>query len=249
MFLHGFLLIDPLCSLRHFLSKVMINQDLSQRAFCNLKLSYRGSERQAPSSLSLALTFSSIMQAKAAEGSHAGMSTEERLRQVTNEWHNTPGVINRWHLDEGKQKAILNLLIGTSAETRACIQQHLHYFKWKDSALCSDLLRSSRWLIGAVPKAASGASTKKILTVTAGAQEAFIQNYIEGFIRATKKVKPTARGKLRASVAEWDRLMDYACVMYHARTEAEDRWSHDQTKCEAVLESIETAFMSRPAVT
>jgi hypothetical protein len=81
----------------------------------NLSMSFRGAERQAPSVLSMALRFSAIMDMKAATGAHTeAMSTEERLRQVVEDFHNTKGMLLRWHLDDTKFYAMLNIIIGTS---------------------------------------------------------------------------------------------------------------------------------------
>lgn len=227
-------------------TKVMLDRSVAQRSFCNLKLSYRGAERQPPSALTLALTFSAIMKAKSEDGSHAAnLSTDQRLQLIVQEWHNEPGVISKWHLDEGKQRAILNLLVGTTPETRSIIQQHLHYFRWKESALSSDLLKSTRWLLGAAPKQTKD-EMKRLLTVTASSQEAFILNYIDGFCRSTRRVKPSARSKLRATPAEWDRLVDYTCIMQNARVQADALWAANEENKKSVGAALEKAFMARP---
>ena len=216
----------------------MLDRSMSQRSFCNLKLSYRGAERQPPSALTLAPTFSAIMKAKSDDGSHpANISTEQRLQMIVQEWHNEPGVISKWHLDEGKQRAILNILIGTTSETRSIIQQHLSYFRWKESALSSDLLKSTRWLLGASPKQAKD-EMKRILTVNDSVQEAFILNYIAGFCKSTRRVKPSARSKLRATTTEWDRLVDYTCVMLNARNKADAVWADNEEKKRSVGASL-----------
>ena len=87
--------------------------DATNRSFRNLTLSYRGSERQQPNALQLALRFSRLMEIAEANGSHApSMSTEERLRAVIQDWHNS-GVPNKHRLDEDKIRSIANIVMGT----------------------------------------------------------------------------------------------------------------------------------------
>lgn len=100
-------------------TKVSVDQSMTQRAFTNLQLSYRGSERQPPSVLSLALTFSAAMQEHDLSGRHsAKMTTDERLKSVIDEYHCLPGLLTRYRIDDDKRKAVLNLLQGTSKESQ-----------------------------------------------------------------------------------------------------------------------------------
>ena len=83
-------------------------------------------------------------------------NTEQRLKSVEAAFHSTDGIIGRWHIDDDKHRAIHNLLIGTSPDSRKIITSHLNFFKWKESAFNADLLKSTRWLINATPKGAEG---------------------------------------------------------------------------------------------
>ena len=223
----------------------MIDTTIMQQSFTNLQLSFRGAERQPPSALSLALQFSAVIEAKAEDGTHSSkLGTEDRLNLIIAEFQNHPGVIAKFHLDENKQKAVLHLLVRTTPETRAAMQAHLNWHKWKECALSSELLRSSRWLLSAYPKNVKS-HFKKLLTVTADVQEAFIENHIATFNLKTKRVKASVRCKHRPTVGEWDRMVDYACVMFHAAEEAAKFWSEDDSKKLEVVQSVHSAFMAR----
>ena len=101
--------------LHQFVSAEMtLGADAEARSFRNLTLSYRGAERQPPNVLQLGLRFSRLMELAEASGKHTpSMGTEERLRAVINDWHNSPGLQNKRKLDEDKIKAVANLVIGT----------------------------------------------------------------------------------------------------------------------------------------
>lgn len=228
-----------------FSSELMVNESGPARSFLNLQLSYRGSERQAPSVLSLALTFSSVMKQKADSGSHdKSMNTEQRLASVVSEFHNMNGMLSRWHIDADKLRAIMNLLMGTSAAARAALAMHLHFHKWAHSGLTAELLRSSRWLLGATPKG-KGAYLKRVLTVCEESQVLFVQNYVNGFAIATRRVKPSSRARHRATVAEWDKLVDYVCVMHEVMREASSHFEQDPQKQKQILATLRDCCMAR----
>ncbi len=95
-------------------SKMAVGNDPSSRSFRNLVLSYRGAERQAPNVLQLALKFSRLMEIAEQEGRHLPtMSTEDRLRAIISDFHDSPGLATKNQLDEDKIRAILNILVGT----------------------------------------------------------------------------------------------------------------------------------------
>ena len=96
-------------------AKMSFNMDASSRSYRNLTLSYRGSERQSPNCLQLALRFSRIMEAKAAEHP-PGTSTVDRLNAVIAEFHNSPGLSAKHRLDEDKQRSVFNVLAGTCSD-------------------------------------------------------------------------------------------------------------------------------------
>ena len=83
------------------------------------------------------------------------------------------------------------------------------------------------------------------MTVTADVQEAFIENHIATFNLKTKWVKASVRCKHRPTVGEWDKMVDYTCVMFHAAEEAAKFWSEDDSKKLEVVRSVHSAFMAR----
>ena len=165
-------------------AQVVFNKDSSHRSYLNLQLSYRGSERQPPSCLSLALTFSSVLLEKSQNGEHdASLNTENRLRLATDEFNSQPGMIQRWRVDEDRFKACLNLIVGTTPGARCLIQHHLNFHKWQLSCFTAELLRSTRWLLGASPRATCSAGGEAICGQgdvdrgQGGARELFAEPY------------------------------------------------------------------------
>eukprot|EP00438_Fugacium_kawagutii_P010744 Skav218260 [mRNA] locus=scaffold2035:149289:149987:+ [translate_table: standard] len=220
----------------------------STRVFKNLQLSYRGSERQAPSVLSLALMMSKVIQDAATEGKHdPGWNTEQRLRASITDFHSMDGTLSRWQIDEDKQKAILNLLVGTSSGSRKILTGHLNYHKWKESAFTAELLKTTRWLINACPRGCKE-PFKSLLVVDAPAQEAFLANHIPHFLAVTRRMKATAKAKSRPSVQEWDEVVNYTCIMMQVRQEIETHLSDDEARREKVLQDLEDCFMARPGL-
>lgn len=81
------------------------------QTFRNLSLSFRGSERQAPSVLNMALRFSAVMDRQAKDGMTG--TTESRLKRVVSEFNSSPGLNVKHQLDGDKERAIFNLICGT----------------------------------------------------------------------------------------------------------------------------------------
>ncbi len=95
-------------------SKFTFGVDPSWQNFRNLTLSYRGSERQAPNTLQLALRFSKVMELRSADGSHGpNMSTEDRLREVVSSFNQTAGLQAKHRMDEDRYKAVYNIIAGS----------------------------------------------------------------------------------------------------------------------------------------
>lgn len=67
----------------------------------------------------MALRFSDIMKMKAESGSHhANLNTEKRLELVVDEFHSSSLMTAKYHLDAEKFRSVLNLIIGTTPESR-----------------------------------------------------------------------------------------------------------------------------------
>ena len=99
------------------------------------------------------------------------------------------------------------------------MMHHLAFVKWKDSAFSSEQLRTTRWLLGARPRGLPEALVQ-VLTVTPLAQSMLIELHIKAFQVATRRLKPSAWCRKRASPEEFDKLVDYACIVAALRTEA-----------------------------
>ena len=148
--------------------------DAVASSYTNMMLSFRGGERQPPNVLQMSLRFSAIMETRSMQGLHSkDWSAEDRLRKVVQEFHSTNGMLQKWFLDEDKVQSILNMITATSAGSRELIANHLHKFKWSQSALTSELLRKPRWLLKAVPRGCQP-HLKVLLTVTETSQEMFL---------------------------------------------------------------------------
>ena len=175
------------------------------------------------------------------------LNTEARLNLVLEEFHQLPGMLSRWKLDSDKAKACLNLIVGTTAASRALLQSHLNFHKWQQSAFTAELLRSTRWLLGASPRYAKD-GLKVILTVNKEIQEKFLANHIMWFQAQAKKCKPSGRSKLRPSQAEWDKAVDYTCIMHAVQLEAASVFAdqEDQEVKNRVHQQIQEAYMARP---
>ncbi|CAK9066119.1 Uncharacterized protein SCF082_LOCUS33720, partial [Durusdinium trenchii] len=199
---------------------VRMNMDAFASSYTNMMLSFRGGERQPPNVLQMSLRFSAIMETRSMQGLHSkDWSAEDRLRKVVQEFHSTNGMLQKWFLDEDKVQSILNMITATSAGSRELIANHLHKFKWSQSALTSELLRKPRWLLKAVPRGCQP-HFKVLLTVTETSQEMFLALVFHQFHLKTRKVRPNQRPRCRLSAQDWDAYINFACIYAHVLKEA-----------------------------
>ncbi|CAK9048134.1 Uncharacterized protein SCF082_LOCUS26856 [Durusdinium trenchii] len=197
-----------------------MNMDAVASSYTNMMLSFRGGERQPPNVLQMSLRFSAIMETRSMQGLHSkDWSAEDRLRKVVQEFHSTNGMLQKWFLDEDKVQSILNMITATSAGSRELIANHLHKFKWSQSALTSELLRKPRWLLKAVPRGCQP-HFKVLLTVTETSQEMFLALVFHQFHLKTRKVRPNQRPRCRLSAQDWDAYINFACIYAHVLKEA-----------------------------
>ena len=82
-----------------------------QQSFRNMSLSFRGTERQPPSVLQMALRFSVVIDRQA---SSVSGNTEARLKKVVQQFNESPGLHVKHQIDAEKERTILNLIVGTS---------------------------------------------------------------------------------------------------------------------------------------
>lgn len=99
------------------------------------------------------------------------------------------------------------------------MSQHLAFVKWRESAFSTELLKGSRWLVGARPKGLPD-SLQEVLTVTPQAQAMLMELHVKRFLQATRRAKPSQRARARASPEEFEKMVDYACVFAHLRENA-----------------------------
>lgn len=119
------------------------------------------------------------------------------------------------------------------------MSQHLAFAKWRESAFSTDLLKGSRWLLGARPKGLPE-SLHEALVVTPESQTMLMQLHVKRFLQATRRVKPTQRGRARISPEEFDKLVDYSCMFAFLRQSAKTATSDPK-----VDEKLLEAFMAR----
>ena len=94
-----------------FATKMSLGMTKDAQSFRNLSLSFRGSERQPPSILQMALRFSAIMDRQAANGMTG--TTEARLKRVISEFNSSPGLHVKHQVDSDRERTILNLIVGS----------------------------------------------------------------------------------------------------------------------------------------
>ena len=98
----------------------------TDRSFRNITLSFRGSERQAPSTLQLALRFSRVLEIYEHDGRHhADMTTEQRLQDVVTEFNQSSGLQAKHRIEGDRLGAVYNLLTGATDVPRLCLTNAL----------------------------------------------------------------------------------------------------------------------------
>lgn len=207
-------------------------------SFRNLQLSYQGSERQAPNNLQLALRFSRVIEVHQLDGSHpAHWTAEERLKDVVSKFHITSGLTARHRIDEDKFRALLNLIQGTCPESRQVLSNHLDRHKWKECAFSTDQFRSTRWVLGTSPKIPV-CPMKKALTVCAESQVLHLQLVVKSYVDSCRKLRPSARSKMRLSQEQFDRFCDFSCIYTAVLKEARQLSSFNADKEAEVKKSF-----------
>ena len=97
---------------------ISVNMDTAKQSYRNLCLSYRGSERQPPNSLQLALRFSQIIEMRDKQGVHNKLWTpEQRLQEVVDEFNETSGLQQKHRVDAERFRSLLNLISGSCEAT------------------------------------------------------------------------------------------------------------------------------------
>eukprot|EP00435_Cladocopium_sp_Y103_P015413 s3816_g3.t1 len=214
----------------HIQAKMNLNMDYATKSYRNLSLSYRGSERQAPNCLQLALRFSRIMEAHAAAGRHPpGTSTEDRVRAVIAEFHESPELTAKHRLDEEK----------TKSEARHVLQRHTDHVKWAYCAFSTEQLRGNRWMVGATPKA-SGCppALRKALTMTDQSQVMHFKLVIHAYTEAGRRLRTSSKPRMRWSPQVFDTHCDLAAMYSSVLDEARELSSWNSDKEAALMKAF-----------
>ncbi|CAE7889119.1 unnamed protein product, partial [Symbiodinium necroappetens] len=195
------------------LVEVALDMSEIKQNFRNMALSFRGMERQPPTILQMALRFSRVMELQATTVTG---STEARLEAAIEQFNKGSDLNVKHSLDDDKKRSILNILTGTTKETRDIMAIHLNFYKWRESALSTEQMKSSRWLLGATRKNTAEA-VKPHLVVKARGQEMLMALHIRQFEKGGRRLKASARTKLRLSPPDFEKLVDYATLMDSVR--------------------------------
>ncbi|CAE6916132.1 unnamed protein product [Symbiodinium sp. CCMP2456] len=207
--------------------------DSVQQSFRNLGLSFRGSERQAPGLFNMALRFSKVMEREAT----ASKTMEVRLKEVVAAFNSSGSVAPKHQVNKEAEKVILNIIVGTTEETRKVISDHLAHFKWKDSCFSSSQLQSTRWLLGATAKNMPE-NYGQALTMTPEAQMMLMQLHVHLYMQAVRKCKgATARAKCRLDKENFEKLCDFATMFASVRAAAKLA-SSDKTIDQQIMDSF-----------
>lgn len=166
--------------------------EITDRATLNaehLLLSYRGSERQRPSVLKLALRFDDSMNAKRNDPEVPVQSSDRLLEQLISDYNNHKSVagIKKWQIGESTQGAMRAIMFGTTAEVRELMRTHLNFNKWEHSAFTTELLKCRRLFLNNKPS--SGVELwDRLLTVSPLSQKLLMLRMLSDFNKKAKKV-------------------------------------------------------------
>lgn len=157
----------------------------------HMLLSCRGSERQRPSILKLALRFEDSMDAKRQDPAVPAMPAERLLETLISEYNNHKSVagIKKWQISEASQVAMKAIIFGTTVEVRELMRSHLNFNKWEHCCFTTDLLRCRRLFLNNKPS--TGVPMwDLLLVVTPVSQKLLMMRMLTDFGRKAKKVPP-----------------------------------------------------------
>ena len=186
-------------------------------------LSFRGSEKQKPSLLQQALRFESILHEKKNSAELKHLSNDEALNKIIDDYNRHPGINaqKKWQVSRDGRLSICNLALNTTEACRDIMRNHLDTYKWTESCFNEMLLKSRRWLVGARPKLGDE-PWEVLLTTTEDSQNLFMLRVVTSFVARAKRIRGQSKSKARWTLEEWDRNVDYTClvcrVMCRART-------------------------------
>ncbi len=123
-------------------------------------------------------------------------------------------------------------------EARDVLRCHLDRNKWKEAAINTEQLRSTRWMVGSAPRATQcPTDLRKALTVTPHSQVLHLKLVVHAFTEAGRRVRASARGRLRLATDAFEAYADFACLYSAAILEARQLSTWNQEKEDAVMKS------------
>ncbi len=163
-----------------------------QADFRHIQLSMEAAERQRPSSLKISAIFLSRMATLLREeGVVDGGSGSEQQRyrcfdRAAAEYNEFAANSPRCKLGQVELAAIRSMTFGVCKGAQTMMKKHLDRYKWAESAFSVDIVRQSRWLLGASGKnSAVGPAWHQALTMTEDSQSMFVERVI--FLHKIKK--------------------------------------------------------------
>ena len=123
--------------------------------------------------------------------------------------------------------------------SRDVMRNHLDYAKFKESAFSTEQFRLQRWLLGVSPKANTcPPELKRCLTVTEESQKLHLQLVVSSYLEAGRRLRPSARPRMRLSASQFELYCDVACVYATTLQDARLLASWTKEKEAAVLKAF-----------
>ena len=138
------------------------------------------------------------------------------------------------------KEVVVNISPSHLAEdAREVIRSHLDRNKWQQCAFAVDQFRSSRWLLHTAPKMTSCPSElRRFLTVSELSQTMHLKLVVHAYSEAGRRLRPSARSKMRLSTDGFEKMCDFACMYANVLIEARGLATWSSEKEEAFLKAF-----------
>ncbi|CAK9066939.1 unnamed protein product [Durusdinium trenchii] len=182
-----------------------------------IQLSAQGGERQRKDVMKLAATFEKLIAERRKEEKYRDVSVADILGELVKDYNSykANAALKRWQLTPDQQSAISGVINGMSAEARQLVRQHLDFNKYDESGYNESLLRSKRHQLHEVPKGIPPSWIDR-LTVTHDSQTLHFKRYNQWWASNAKRVKKSARARLRWGEEQWGKSVDQCCLVVWA---------------------------------
>ena len=214
----------------------------------SLSFSKQSAERVPPSTLSMAISFSTAMAEKAIEGGQqlSTMNTAEleALLDVVFDEYNQHGVVGtneKYQLKTRDRKAVTNLILYMDHEALSQMQMLLNTCKEAHSPFSRDILESTRHLKGMKPASLSSGVThganvwETMQTVSVPKQVMFLKRVKEAHAKNMKHAEGVSALK-HWSQDLWNSECNYSCWLQWGLHETEAR--------KEVVDGVETCVLA-----